>query len=66
MSDMKIAHLGRELAHCLNKFARDRDPESKKTLAELHTRLCAAVRSEEIDDAAEQEAAAQQQELQLN
>lgn len=62
MSDMKIAHLGRELAHCLIKFGRERDPELKKTMAELHTRLCAAVRTEAAEDAAEAE---RQHELQL-
>ena len=53
MSDMKIAHIGRELAHSLMRFAKERDSQSKKDLAELHTRLCHAVRAEAADDAAE-------------
>lgn len=65
MSDMKIAHIGRELAHTLNKFAHDRDPEQRKQIAELYTRLCGAVRDEAAEDAAEQAAAEQQHELQL-
>ena len=67
MSDMKIAHIGRELVLYLNRFARDRDPDSKKMLAELHTRLCAAVRTEAADDAqaAVSAPAEQQHELQL-
>ena len=65
MSDMKIAHIGRELALQLNKFAHDRDPQTKNMVAELHTRLCAAVRTEAADDAEQAAAVGKQHELQL-
>ena len=64
MSDMKIAHIGRELGIVLNKFAHDRETDQRKLIAELHTRLAQAVRVEAEEDAAET-AAAGQHELQL-
>jgi hypothetical protein len=64
MSDMKIAHIGRELGLVLNKFAHDREPDQRKQIAELQCRLANAVRVEVEDDAAER-AAAEDHELQL-
>jgi hypothetical protein len=65
MSDMKIAHIGRELGLVLNKFAHDREPDQRKSINELCTRLAIAVRVEAEEDAAERVAAEDQHELQL-
>jgi hypothetical protein len=64
MSDMKIAHIGRELGLVLNKFAHDRESDQRKQIAELQTRLANAVRVEADEDAAEK-ADKGQHELQL-
>jgi hypothetical protein len=53
MSDMKIAHIGRELGIILNKFAHDRETDQRKQIAELQCRLANAVRVEADEDAAE-------------
>jgi hypothetical protein len=53
MSDQKIAAIGRDLAHALARFARDRRDEDRKVVNIIQTELCAAVATEEIEAAIE-------------
>ena len=46
MTDADIARIGRDLAHALMRFARERRDEDRKMVAHNQTELCAAVRSE--------------------
>lgn len=48
MNNAKLAGIARQLAVALMRYARDRDPEHKKMIAQLQTELCAAHR-EELD-----------------
>lgn len=57
-SDKAMADLARALARALCGYARDRDNDHKKQIAQLHTDLCAAYRAEIAErTAAETEAA---------
>jgi hypothetical protein len=49
MSDADIARIGRELAHALMKFARERHDDDRKAVAYHQTHLCAAVRAEAVE-----------------
>ena len=50
MSDTSIAAIGRRLANALAKAGYERDQQSKKEVAALHTELCQAVRDEAAED----------------
>ena len=50
MSDATIANVGRRMAEALMKFAHDRGDEDRKTVANVQTELCAAVRAEAEED----------------
>jgi hypothetical protein len=41
-----MAAIGRRLAAALNRFARERDDDTKKKVAQAQTDLCAAYRDE--------------------
>jgi len=51
MSEKALAQIARALGKTLIHHAKERDPESKKRIAALHTELCAVYRQ----DKAEQE-----------
>jgi hypothetical protein len=46
----RLAEIARQLADALMKFARSRDDNDKKHVAQLQTELCAARRAEEQKD----------------
>jgi hypothetical protein len=48
-ADLAMAALARQLADALAAFARSRRDDDKKSIALLHTELCALRRAEQIE-----------------
>jgi hypothetical protein len=57
MSDERMASLARELARTLHVYARERRDDDRKQIAQLHTDICAAYRTEQEPPPAAEEAA---------
>ncbi len=49
MSDQSMAAVGRRLAEALSMFARERDMDGRKAIAQLHTELCQAWREDQVE-----------------